>query len=334
MAEPKDKILESLENNFESFQNDFSNMITDYKKKSKRLDRIIKQSDKQQLQVMHLNEELDNYKDHLEKKVIEKTKELHDLNASLEERVKNAVEENRKKDKQINEQAKFVQIGELMSNIAHHWRQPLNAISTSASGIMTLREMGLSDIEDENRSIEEIITSTKFLSNVIQDFADFIADNQNQSPSEFSICDNFNKSLNIIISSLQNNNIEIIKDFPKEEIIIKSISSKLSNVFLSILKNAQDALIQLDKNTKRIITITILQEKKYISISIKDNANGIADEILPKIFDPYFTTKHQSSGTGLGLYTVRDDLEQHLNGNIEVVNSTSGAEFIIKIPSM
>jgi len=332
MENKEDKAIESLKIHFDNFQNEFQGIMTDYKKKSKRLDKIIKQSDKQQFQVIKLNEELDEYKNHLELKVKEKTKELHELNENLEQRVKVAVETNRIKDKQINEQSKFVQIGELMSNIAHHWRQPLNAISMAASGMQVMREHNMSDIDDEDKSIAQIVDSTQFLSTVIQDFADFVNENQNSAISEFTVQDNINKSLNIIISSLENNNIHVIKNYPTENITIDSINGKLSNSLLNIFKNAQDALLKIGDDKKRTITISVLQESNNISISIKDNANGIDNNILSKIFDPYFTTKHQSQGTGLGLYTVRDDIEQHLKGNIKVNNSKDGVEFIIILP--
>jgi len=332
MLDKGDHIISSLENNFDNFQNDFLQLISNYKRKSKRLDRIIKQSDKQQLQVLKLNEELDEYKNHLELKVEEKTKELKELNLNLEQRVKDEVALNRIKDKQINDQAKFVQIGELMSNIAHHWRQPLNAISTSASGMQVMRQIGASDPEEEDISIAQIIDSTKFLSSVIQDFADFINDNQNSSISTFKVQENINKSLNIIVSSLETNKINVIKNYPSEDIRINSIGGKLSNSLLNIFKNAQDALLKLPENIEKTIIISIEQNNDNILISIKDNANGIDDAVLPKIFDPYFTTKHQSQGTGLGLFTTKEDVEQHLKGSLNVRTSRDGTEFIIKLP--
>jgi signal transduction histidine kinase len=103
-------------------------------------------------------------------------------------------------------------------------------------------------------------------------------------------------------------------------------------VILNILKNAQDTLMKIEDDREKTITIKIQDSGKYVLISIKDNADGISEDILPKIFDPYFTTKHQSQGTGLGLYTTRNDIEQQLNGKIKVNNSTNGAEFIIVLP--
>jgi len=325
-------LIESLESHFEALQDDFKKITNDYKRKTKRLDRIIKQSDKQQLQVLKLNEELDSYKNHLEEKVREKTKELEELNASLEQRVKEEVEANREKDKQLNEQAKFAQIGELMSNIAHHWRQPLNTISTAASGIQTMRELGMSDPDDENKAIVKIIDATKFLSGVIKDFAEFVNDNKNEEVSSFAMQDVVNKSLNILVSSLEMNNIKVVKQLPPNNLTVRSISTKVANSLLNVLKNAQDALLRVEDDREKKITIRLVEKPNSVVVAIKDNADGIPEDILPKIFDPYFTTKHQSTGTGLGLFRVREDIEQHLKGAIRVNNSPNGAEFLIIIP--
>ncbi len=332
MEDKQDKIVESLESNFSSFQSDYKKLVSDYKRKSKRLDRIIKQSDKQQLKVVKLNEELDSYKNELELKVIEKTKELHQLNQSLEQRVKDEVAANRIKEQRISEQSKFVQIGELMSNIAHHWRQPLSAISTAASGVIVGKQIGISDEEEDAKALESIVESTQFLSAVIEDFAKFVNDSQKSENIDFNVQDSINQSLNIILSSLNNNKINIIKQFGDESAIINSIPSKLANIILNIIKNAQDALLKQSSNENKNITIKLSHVKKYIVISIKDNASGIEENILPKIFDPYFTTKHQSQGTGLGLFTSREDMEKYLKGKIEVNTSSEGTEFSLIMP--
>ncbi len=310
----------------------YDELLSDYNKKDKRLDKIIKQSDKQQLQVIKLNEELDEYKNHLEKKVDEKTKELQELNKNLEQMVKKEVEENRKKDQYLNDQAKFTQLGELIANIAHHWRQPLNAISTTASGMITMRELGIIDEDDENKAIDTILKTTQELSKVIENFQSHI--NEDKGSHKFILQEQLNTSLNIIESTLKNNNIEVIKKFPLDDIEMFSVANKLSQSILNILKNGQDALIKTDKtNTKQII-FSVIEQKDNIIITIEDNANGIDLDILPKIFDPYFTTKHQSKGTGLGLYSARENIQQYLNGKIEAENTIKGAKFILEIPKI
>ncbi len=325
----KNNTVELLENKFNDFTSDFTTLLSDYKRKSRRLDKIIKQSDKQQFQMIKLNEELDIYKEHLEKKVKEKTQELQELNKNLEQKVKEAVEENRIKDKHLHEQAKFAQLGELISNIAHQWRQPLSTISTTASGMQAMRQMDMSDKEDEDKSLKIIFDTTQNLSTTINNFSDFV--NQKNEKSNINIQDLLTTNINIIASSLKNSNIDIHTKFPSNNIELFIISSSLSQVVLNILKNAQDALIKLKNDKKRIILVELTSDDKNVKISIRDNANGISQDILSKIFDPYFTTKHQSQGAGLGLYITRQNVEKYLNGKVEVITTNEGTQFIISL---
>ncbi len=308
---------------------EYDKLLNKYNKQDKRLNKIIKQSDNQQKRVLELNEELDEYKTHLEKKVFEKTKELHTLNKNLEKKIKEAVDANRKKDQQLNEQAKFAQIGELIKNIAHHWRQPLNVISTIAGGIIAMKELDLVDKDEELEGIKTILETTQDLSTVIKDFQNHI--NEDINNSHLILQEQLNKTINIIKSTLSDNKIEIITRFPEDEIKLFSINSKISQVVLNIIKNAQDALLKTKKDINKHIIISIINQDNKVFISIEDNADGIPADILPKIFDPYFTTKHQSKGTGLGLYSAREDVEKYLNGIIVSKNTKNGAIFIIDI---
>ena len=309
---------------------DITSLLKDYERKSKRLEKIIKQSDRQQFEMIKLNEELDEHKNHLELKVFEKTKELHELNKNLEQRVKDEVEANRIKDKQLNDQAKFAQLGELIGNIAHQWRQPLNAISSAATGMQTMRQLGISDEDDENKSIQQISDTTQTLSSIINNFRDFV--NQKNEKSDVIVQDLLNTTINVISSSLENDDLEILTKFPDEDIELSIISGSLSQVILNIIKNSQDALSKIENEQNKEVVIEVYTSNNDLKISIKDNANGISEDILPKIFDPYFTTKHQSQGVGLGLYVVRESMEKHLNGRIDVNTSSNGTEFILTFP--
>ena len=310
-----------LEDKFKSFSNEFSELLQDYKRKSKRLDRIIKLSDKQQFDMMKLNDQLDQYKNQLEKKVDEKTKELQELNKNLEQRVQEEVEANRKKDKQLHDQAKFAQLGELIANIAHQWRQPLNAISTTVSGMQAMRELGLIDKDEEDESLKTIFDSTQYLSGVINNFKDFIE--QDNEKGEFILQNIVKGAVDMIESSLDNNGIDLYLELPEKEIPIVTIPSEVSQVLLNVIKNAQDALIRIDRDMDKKIDVIVQKKNKKYIIKIIDNADGIDKEVLPKIFDPYFTTKHQSQGTGLGLYIARETVEKQLNGTIDVESTSS-----------
>jgi len=309
---------------------DIVSLLKDYERKSKRLEKIIKQSDRQQFEMIKLNEELDEHKNHLELKVFEKTKELHELNKNLEQRVTQEVEANRIKDKQLNDQAKFAQLGELIGNIAHQWRQPLNTISSAATGMQAMRELGISDEEDENKSIQQISDTTQTLSSIINNFRDFV--NQKNEKSDVVVQNLLNTTINVISSSLENDDLQILTKFPEDDIELSIISASLSQVILNIIKNSQDALVKIEKEQNKEVVIEVYTSNNYLKISIKDNAQGISQDILPKIFDPYFTTKHQSQGVGLGLYMVKESMEKHLNGTIEVNTDFSGTEFILTLP--
>jgi len=319
-----------LEKKFNEFSSEFSTLLQDYKRKSKRLDRIIKLSDKQQFDMIKLNEQLDQYKNHLENLVDEKTKELQELNKNLEQRVQEEVEANRKKDQHLHDQAKFAQLGELIGNIAHQWRQPLNAISTTVSGMQAMRELGIYEQEEEDEALKIIFERTQYLSGVINNFRDFI--DQKHEQENISLQDLIQSTADIIKSSLENDIINLNLDLPSEDIELLTIPSDLSNVLLTLIKNSKDALSKLDATDEKIITITLEQKENQIDIIVADNAKGIGVDILPKIFDPYFTTKHQSQGTGLGLYLARKTMEEKLNGTLEVLETShKGTKFIISI---
>ena len=330
MGEKKNETIFILESKFNEFSEEFSTLLQDYKRKSKRLDRIIKLSDKQQFDMIKLNEQLDQYKNHLENLVDEKTKELQDLNKNLEQRVQEEVEANRKKDQHLHDQAKFAQLGELIGNIAHQWRQPLNAISTTVSGMQAMRELGMYDQKEEDEGLKIIFERTQYLSGVINNFRDFIE--QKHEKENILLQNLIISTVDIVKSSLENEIIELQLDLQEEDIELLSIPSELSNVLITLIKNSKDALAKVDNKKKKIIKITLTKKDNNINIIVFDNANGIDDDILPKIFDPYFTTKHQSQGTGLGLYLAKKIVEEKLNGTLEVLETSSkGTQFIISI---
>ncbi len=330
MGEKKNETIFILESKFNEFSEEFSTLLQDYKRKSKRLDRIIKLSDKQQFDMIKLNEQLDQYKNHLENLVDEKTKELQDLNKNLEQRVQEEVEANRKKDQHLHDQAKFAQLGELIGNIAHQWRQPLNAISTTVSGMQAMRELGMYDQKEEDEGLKIIFERTQYLSGVINNFRDFIE--QKHEKENILLQNLIISTVDIVKSSLENEIIELQLDLQEEDIELLSIPSELSNVLITLIKNSKDALAKVDNKKKKIIKITLTKKDNNINIIVFDNANGIDKDILPKIFDPYFTTKHQSQGTGLGLYLAKKIVEEKLNGTLEVLETSSkGTQFIISI---
>ena len=242
----------------------------------------------------------------------------------------------RKKEEILTNQSKMAALGEMIGNIAHQWRQPLSAISVSASGIKVQNEFGLLDDKELNYSIAGILNSTKYLSQTIDDFRDFIKGDKKET--SFNLSKNINKNLGILQGSLKIDNITVILDCD-EDIDINNYPNELTQVFINIINNAKDALEE-NKIKERYIFVSLKKEKETALLIIKDNANGIAENIIDKIFDPYFTTKDKAMGTGLGLYMSYKIINESMNSKIEVSNTSYvfdnkkfvGAEFIITLP--
>ncbi|BFU78448.1 hypothetical protein ALC152_16630 [Arcobacter sp. 15-2] len=262
--------------------------------------------------------------------VSQKTKNLEDLNKTLEERIKKAIKENSKKDAILYQQSKNAQMGEMIGNIAHQWRQPLSLISTAASGILAQKEFGILTDEKENQALNAIIEKATFLSTTIDTFRDYIK--EKKELTEVILQERLEKDINIVKASLTNNYIILHKELNKSEPIkINLLAGELSQVVINILNNAKDVLVER-KVEKPTIYFTVHKKNNQAIITVEDNAGGIQDDVLAKIFNPYFTTKHQSLGTGLGLYMSKEIIEKHLNGSLTATNTNRGALFTIVLP--
>jgi len=269
------------------------------------------------------------------------------------ERIKKEITSNRKKDVILYQQSKMASMGEMIGNIAHQWRQPLNLISTAASRIKLEDELNILTKENQTESLNAIIKSTKFLSQTIDDFREFF--NPNKIATEFSTTKLYEKTIQLTSARLTNKDIKIIPNIDNVDII--SYENELLQALLNILNNAIDAFEDKEQEEKIIFfdikkaenckiqdceTPDCIQSNQEgsIIITIKDNAGGIPKEYLKKIFEAYFTTKHQSQGTGIGLYMTYQIIQKHLEGYISVENKSFeynskkylGAEFIIVLP--
>lgn len=286
-----------------------------------------------------LKEEVDALNQNLEEKVNQKTKELKELNLELENRVKVEVEENSKKDKLLYQQSKIASLGEMLGNIAHQWRQPLSAISSAASGIKLQKEMKILEDKDLNASLDGILKNSRYLSKTIDDFRNYF---KSDKPKEVILLDDAIKDdLNILSATLKNNYIQVITDL-KPNIELLTLKNELTQVHLNLISNSKDALLSEENQLleNRYLFISLSVDNNHAIINIKDNAGGIPEDALGKIFEPYFTTKHKSQGTGIGLYMSEEIISKHLKGSISVSNETfkyegksyKGANFTIKLP--
>jgi len=254
---------------------------------------------------------------------------LKKLNKTLEKKIKNAIDENNEKESLLKHQYHLAQMGEMMSNIAHHWRQPLSSISTLTSGIKLDNELNTLDENSLNERLDSIIERTQHLSNTIEHFSSFLEYREN-SLSEFSLQDVIDATINVLASSFEHKHIFVKKDMPINEIKLKGDPSNLSQVLINILNNAREALDK--KEADRIVNIRIFIEDHMAHIELENNGDPIEKEILDKIFDIYFTTKHQSQGTGLGLYLSYEIIRTYFKGEIFAQNLEEGVRFTIKIP--
>jgi signal transduction histidine kinase len=228
-------------------------------------------------------------------------------------------------------------MGEMIGNIAHQWRQPLSAISTIASGIMVQKEYGMFNEDKLIPSMQNITEQTQYLSATIDDFKNFFSNDKIKQ--RFKISDVISKNISLVKDSFKSHQIEIIQEVD-DTIELEGYKNELMQAILNILNNAKDQLIKLKTNEPKFIHIIAKKEDTNIIIEIIDNAGGIDTKIISKIFEPYFTTKHQAQGTGIGLYMTHEIIFKHFQGTIVATNTTinyqgniyNGAKFIITLP--
>jgi signal transduction histidine kinase len=227
-------------------------------------------------------------------------------------------------------------MGEMLVNIAHQWRQPLSVISTAATGLKINKEFNILNDEDLIDTCDLINERALYLSKTINEFSTFAATNTQREYVD--IKNIFNSFMKLIEVQINTYNIKFITSF--EEVIFDSYPNELKQCILNIFNNAVDVLIKNNEKDDRYIFITEKIIDNKIVIYFRDNANGISKNIITKIFEPYFTTKHQSQGTGLGLHLAYKLVSETLNGTLEVKNVEfqnnnkryKGAEFKLTIP--
>jgi signal transduction histidine kinase len=233
-------------------------------------------------------------------------------------------------------QSKVASMGEMIGNIAHQWRQPLSMISSTASSIKISKMIGEITEEEEMHQLDKIIEHTKFLSQTIEDFRDFLKDNT-LSKSQFDLQETLTKVIYLTSDAFKSNHITVNHNIPK--LTLYQNKNKLIQALINIFNNTKDAFEQ-NNIENRYFFIDISVENDEVIMCFKDSAGGIKKDVIDKIFEPYFTTKHQYSGTGIGLYMTYQIIVHHFAGSIEVKNRSyeyegsklEGAEFIIKLP--
>jgi len=249
------------------------------------------------------------------------------LNLKLQEKVQEAVEKTQEKDRMLFHQNKLASMGEMMQNIAHQWRQPLSQVNSAVLVIDDVLESR--EIQDPllEEKLLEIETLTNYMSKTISDFKEFYSPGKYKKL--FRIDTLLEEAKAIVHGTLQSKGIKVLID-TKESYNYYSFKNELQQSVVIILNNAIDAFEGSNVKNKEI-RISTQKEENLIRIRICDNAGGIDEAILDKIFEPYFTTKHMSQGTGLGLYIAKLIVEESVMGSLSVKNEKSGACFTIEL---
>lgn len=307
----------------------------------------------------------------LEKIILQKTNELKKTNQNLQKTITEQIEQSRKKDQIMYQQARLASMGEMIQNIAHQWRQPLNSLIILIQNFKLKYDNGTLSKDIVQAQTQDALRIANNMSDTIENFRNFFQPHIKKK--NFFICASIKDSIALIKPTLEQNNIQVFFEY-EEDIEIFGYENAFSQIVLNIIKNAQDALTQCALDFKQdsmhdlaqdssdfdaqsgIIQITLsrnshcaLTQSTQASktadcaqICIMDNGGGIKIPQIDKIFEPYFTTKHKSIGTGIGLYMAKQIIEKQMGGCIEVANSAwvakelnkecYGAKFMIRFP--
>ncbi len=231
----------------------------------------------------------------------------------------------RDKEKQLLQQSRLAQMGEMLSMIAHQWRQPLAAISATTNALILKNGRGKYTQELFDDRLHKIADYSQHLSTTINDFRNFFATKKEKEETSLEVISA--DVLKIIQISIENKNIKIVTDFQYNR-NFKTYKNELKQVLLNLMKNAEDALLEKGNDNPKI-TIRTFSENGHAVLSVEDNAGGINAEVMEKIFDPYFSTKSEKDGTGLGLYMSKIIVQDHCEGKLNVSNHNEGARFKI-----
>ena len=297
--------LESfLEDDFKSFGDSLQKLLSDHKRKTKRLDKILKQNDKQQLQLIKVNEELDEYKNLLEQKVQQEIKKREE------------------KEKMLLQQSKLAAMGEMMDAVAHQWKQPINIINMQVDMVGYDFEDGYIDKEYVDEFQSKVSSQVKHMTTTLDEFRNFFR--PNKVVDEFDIKLMIDKVLLLVKDEFIKNKITITVN-DTENFTLNGIENEFKHLILNVINNSKDAFN--DNNIKnRKIQINILNDENSKSIEIIDNAGGIPQHIIEDIFKANVTAKEEGKGTGIGLYMSSQIATKH-HGILSVDNTESGAKF-------
>ncbi|HEX8990411.1 MAG TPA: response regulator [Anaerolineales bacterium] len=256
-----------------------------------------------------------------------KQRQLQELNATLEQRVCEEVEKNREKDRIMSHQARLAAMGEMLSNIAHQWRQPLNNLGLIIQNLQEDYSAHVLDEEGLREYVASGMDTLRYMSRTISDFQHYFR--PNREPSRFDIATTIRETVRLVEPSLHAAGISV-RLHDAETYCVSGFANEFAQVILNIINNAKDTLVERNIPNP-VIDITSCCRDDGIMVSIRDNGGGIPVDVMDKIFDPYFTTKAKTQGTGLGLYMAKMIIGKGMGGKLTARNTPEGAEFLLEI---
>ncbi len=266
--------------------------------------------------------------DQKDKEVDNKRIQLENLNKTLQSQVESEVKKASDQEKILMQKSKFIAMGEMISNIAHQWRQPISELSVIFMNIKMRYDLNKLDQKFMDNKAKESEYLLEYMSTTIDDFRTFFKPNKQKE--EFEIDQVIEAVLHIVGLTIQSNDIKIIYD-KQDDLVYCGYPNELEQAVLNIISNAKDALIE-QKIKNAYIKIDTYRKDNSICITIRDNANGIQTKPIETIFEPYFTTKEDHNGTGIGLYMTKMIVEKNMHGKLSVENISCGAKFLILLP--
>lgn len=252
---------------------------------------------------------------HLERIIEEKTKALVALNQGLEKRVADEIEKSRQKDEIMYRQSRLAAMGEMIGNIAHQWRQPLNALAVLVQSFQIKQMRGKLSKEFVDSQVKEGLMLANSMSKTIDDFRNFF--HPEKERQYFDIIKNIEYSINMLYNFYAKEGVQI-RLITKKSYEALGFANEFSQVIMNLLSNSKNVLIRRD--APRFIEIIIDGNNKECVISVVDNGGGMSQAVLDRMFDPYFTTNYQASGTGIGLYMSKQIIEKQMHGTIVAKN--------------
>ncbi|WP_075356474.1 PAS domain S-box protein [Desulfovibrio sp. DV] len=276
---------------------------------------------------------LANVRDVTERKRVQaalnaRQEEISALNHDLASRVREETEKNRHKDILLLNQTRLAAMGEMIGNIAHQWRQPLNALSILLANLRFEYEGVCEDTRALDTAHKQAFDILRKMSSTIDDFRNFFKPDRKREP--FLVVDAIGDALLLIEASLAQHGI-VVRFVARHNPRVEGFRGEFAQVVLNLLGNAKDAVLARKPQAGRI-DIRVMERRGKAVVSIRDNGGGIAPAILERIFDPYFTTKGSEDGTGLGLYMSKTIITDHMLGSLTAANHADGARLVIRLP--